>query len=105
MSATPIEALALEYILARRMKLDAKARRKLLPEQCTRVREEGDYEKCIDVMGPEGERLHDDDLCPTCRQFRVEHREFVQRSREAGTALRKLERAVSAGVKLREGER
>ena len=82
-----IETIAIEFIKARRLKINAKAGRNNLLSRCE-LAEGGVYRLCVTA----DQRA---DWCEYCESAQPHHLEFKKRSLLAAAALRKLERAVN----------
>ena len=87
---------AFQYIIDRRMKIDAKKARGVQTGKCKDASGDFDHAPCWAQRDDvEGDYLPDDQLCEHCVIARRKHGEYLKHSAAAGTRLRALERLVN----------
>lgn len=87
---------AVQYILDRRMKIEARFARNALIARCEVLSDaHGHKSPCFTDRTPEGNYLPDVECCEHCLKARRKHDEYMIQSRSAGSRLRSLERLVN----------
>lgn len=97
-STNQIELAAIEYITRRRTAINAMSERSRLLAEC-RGENDGDVPCCLTPLRHEyGPEIPEDEWCDWCKKSQAIHKGLGSLTAQRGASLRKLERAVVAGL-------